>query len=195
MSRSNPSTAVRNRALVFASGLILASLACQVNLGGPQSPGDPIQTSSQDAEALQKQWADALAQAGPKEDIRLKIDEAQLSSFLALRFQQRANLGIESPQVFLRQDEIRFFATLDRGILRANVLMGIAPTIDPDGNLSFEVTSADFGPVPMPDVLKSSLSAAISEAFAGSLGSLATGIDIKSVEISDGEMTLTGRFR
>jgi hypothetical protein len=47
----------------------------------------------------------------------------------------------------------------------------------------------------MPDMLKNSVSAAISEAFAGSLGPLATGIEIKSIDISDGEMTLTGRFR
>ncbi len=195
MSSSNPSTGGVFRALLFVSALIFASLACQLNLGGPERPGASIETSSQDAKTLQQEWASALAQAGDAGDVSLKIDEAQLTSFLALRLKQNPDLGIKNPQVYLRQGEIQLFATLDRGILRANILMGITPTIDPDGSLSFEVTSADFGPVPMPDMLKNSVSAAISEAFAGSLGPLATGIEIKSIDISDGEMTLTGRFR
>lgn len=195
MSTSNPSTDGTIRVLLFVSGLILASLACQLNLGGPDRPGASVQTSSQDAKTLEQQWASALAQAGAKGDVSLKIDEAQLTSFLALRLKQNPDLGLKNPQVYLRHGEIQFFATLDRGILRANMLMGIAPKIDSDGNLTFEITSADFGPVPMPDVLTNSISAAISEAFAGSLGPLATGIDIKSVDIADGEMTLTGRFR
>ncbi len=195
MSTSNPSTGGTIRALLFVSGLIFASLACQLNLGGPDRPGPSVQASSQDAKTLQQEWASALAQAGDTGDVSLKISEAQLTSFLALRLEENPDLGIKSPQVYLRQGEIQLFATLDRGILRANILMGITPRIDSDGNLTFEVTSADFGPVPMPDVLRHSISAAISEAFAGSLGPLATGIDIKSIDMSDGEMTLTGRFR
>ena len=183
------------RGLLVFSGLILASMACQVNLGGPTRPGAPIQSSSQDAQTLQDQWAGALALSAEQGDISLKIDEAQLTSFVALRFQQKSELGLENPQVYLRDGQIQFFATLDRGILRASILMGIAPNVDSEGNLTFDVTSADFGPVPMPDVLKNSISSAISEAFTGSIGPLATGIDIKSVDVSDGEMTLTGRFR
>ncbi len=195
LSSSNPSTGGRIRAYLFLSGLILSSVACQVNLGGPERPGAPIQASSQDANSLQQQWTSALALAGEQGDVSLKIDETQLTSFVALRFQQRPDLGIKNPQVFLGQGEIQLFATLDRGILRATLLIAIAPRIDPEGNLTFEVTSADFGPVPLPDGLKNSISSAITEAFAGSLGPLATGIDIKTVEISDGQMTLAGRFR
>jgi hypothetical protein len=196
LSSSSPSSGGRIGLLVVLSALILTSLACQINLGGPARPGaGPIQASSQQAQALQDEWAGAIASAGSQGDIVLKIDEAQLTSFLALSLEKQADLGVQNPQVYLRHGEIQLYATLTRGVLRASILLGIAPRVDSDGRLAFEVTSADFGPVPMPDVIKSSVSSAITEAFAGSLGPLVTGIDIQSIEISDGEMALSGRFR
>jgi hypothetical protein len=195
LSSSNPSVGGKIRAFVFVTSMILASLACQVNLGGPERPGSPIPASTQAAESLQSQWADALAGAADQGNVVLKIDEAQLTSFLASRLSKQPELGIKNPQVSLRQGEIQFYATLDRGIIRASLLMGVSPNVDAEGNLTFEITSADFGPIPIPDLLKKSVSAAITEAFAGSLGPLATGIDIKSVDVADGEMTITGTFR
>jgi hypothetical protein len=195
LSSSSPSRNSRIRAFSVLSTLALASWACQVNLGGPARPGAPIQASEQQAQALEDQWAKVLASSGGREDISLTIDEAQLTSFVAQNLQKNPDSSIQNPQVSLQAGEIQLYATLDRGIIRANILLGIAPRIQPDGGLSFVVTSADFGPIPMPDVLKSSISSAITEGVAGSLGPLVTGIDIKSVKISDGELVLDGRFR
>jgi hypothetical protein len=75
------------------------------------------------------------------------------------------------------------------------VLLSISPILDADGTLAFEVTSADLGPVPAPEGIKESLSALVTEAFAGPIGSLATGLRVTSIAIEDGELALVGEMR
>ena len=60
---------------------------------------------------------------------------------------------------------------------------------------SFELTTAEVGPIPAPGALKDSVSAILTEAFTGTLGSLATGIRVTSLAITNGEMAIVGELR
>jgi hypothetical protein len=102
---------------------------------------------------------------------------------------------IKQPQVYLRQNAIQVFGTTERGIVKANVLLAISPLIDADGNISLELTTAEFGPIPAPDALKDSISAILTEAFTGSVGSLATGIRVTTLVINDGQLAIVGELR
>lgn len=82
-----------------------------------------------------------------------------------------------------------------QGLIRANVLFEIHPQVAQDGTLAFEISSAQFGPFPMPDSVRDSISSLISEAFAGAIGPYATGLEIQSLAISDGEMAITAVVR
>jgi hypothetical protein len=67
--------------------------------------------------------------------------------------------------------------------------------VDESGQPKIEIASADFGPFPAPNGLKEALTAAIKEAFTGSLGPVATGLRIETISIADGVMTITGRIK
>jgi len=67
--------------------------------------------------------------------------------------------------------------------------------LDREGRLGFELTSADFGPFPAPDGLRSSLSGVLSEALAGPMGTLATGIRVTSVAVSEGDLAIVAELR
>jgi uncharacterized protein YpmS len=127
--------------------------------------------------------------------VSILIDETQMTAFLAERIADQEQPLIRNPQVFLRDNQIQVFGIAERGILKASVLITVAPEITPEGEISFQISEASVGPVPAPSALKSTISAVLTEAFTGSIGSLATGIRISSLAIADGQMTIVGELR
>ncbi len=181
--------------LVLASTAV-AALACQADLGGPPRPGETIEVSQEHALAFEEMWEGA-AEAADLSDgqLSLIVSETQLTSLIALRLREQEDPILRAPQVYLREGLIQVHGVADRGLVRANVLLEIEPVIHEDGSLSFRVTSAEFGPLPVPDSLREGISSLISEAFVGSIGSLATGIRLEAIAIEDGEMAISGRLR
>ena len=91
--------------------------------------------------------------------------------------------------------QMQIFGIFDQGPFLANALLIVMPSIDAEGQISFELTQADIGPLPIPGALKDTISAILTEAFTGTIGSLATGIRITSIAIADGEMAIVGELR
>lgn len=172
-----------------------ASLACQVDVGGPESPGGSIPFDSSAANELQSNWQSALESALENGHVSILLNETQITAFLAQRLQAREVPLIENPQVYLQENQIHVFGTAERGILKANVLITVTPELTEDGEISFQLSEASVGPVPAPSALKTTISAVLTEAFTGSIGSLATGIRISSLAIADGQMTIVGELR
>jgi hypothetical protein len=67
--------------------------------------------------------------------------------------------------------------------------------VDANGEPTIEMTSADFGPFPVPEGLRDTISAMVREAYTGTLGPVATGLRIETITIANGVMTITGRVR
>jgi hypothetical protein len=172
--------------------VFMSMIACQLHLGGPKPPGEPIPTTTND---LSDVWQAAIETALTTGQVMVVLEESQLTTFIAQRLEARETPLIKQPQVYLRQNAIQVFGTTERGIVKANVLLAISPLIDADGNISLELTTAEFGPIPAPDALKDSISAILTEAFTGSVGSLATGIRVTTLVINDGQLAIVGELR
>ncbi len=175
--------------------MLIASLACQLNLGGPEPPGDPIPIQENAAFNLTEMWQSALLDAVKSGQVIVILNEIQLTSLLNQRMAEKEKPLLLEPQVFLRENMIQIYGTTKNGPFTANVLIGITPVIDAEGELSFDLTQAEFGPIPAPSALKETVSAILTEAFTGTIGSLATGIRISTIAISDGEMGIVGEVR
>jgi hypothetical protein len=186
----------RNLTLLLCSLVsVLAILACQIEVGGPEPPGAPIPTLEGGQELLSSTWDQALETALTTGQVIVIINETQLTTFLSSELAEREDPALQSPQVYLQQDTIQIYGIVDQGPFLANALLVIQPRIESDGQLSFELTQADVGPLPLPDALKNTISAILTEAFTGTIGSLATGVRITSIAISDGEMAIVGELR
>lgn len=146
-------------------------------------------TNDQDLESL---W-ETLAELGG--EITFIVNEAQLTAFISDRLAEQENPVLQEPRVLLRDGEIRVHGTTDQGPIEANVLLVIEPVVNEQGELSLKVTSAELGPFPMPVFITDSISALISEAFAGGVGSYATGVRLTTIAIADGEMAVRGVLR
>jgi len=178
-----------------ALALGIGTLACTLDVGGPAAPGDPVPTSEAAAQEVLDAWKSAAAASVSAGEVRLLINESQLTSLVAARLAENDDPVLRDPQVYLRQGQLQIYGTVQQGPLQGNVLLSITPRLNPDGTLAFELTSADLGPLPAPEGVKDSLSAVITEAFAGPIGSLATGLRITSIAIDSGELALVGVLR
>lgn len=196
MNDLNHSQKLTYRTFALASilaSLFLATLACQIDVGGPEPPY-PLITADDQADDVTDLWQSALESALDSGEVMLVLDENQLNTFVAKRLAAEDSL-LHEPQVFLRQNAIQVYGYATQGIIRANMHLSISPILDEEGRISFELTSASVGPVPVPEAVKNTISAILTEAFTGTLGSFATGIRISSLVINDGQLAIVGELR
>jgi hypothetical protein len=177
------------------AALILSTLACQFSVGGPDPPGHPIPTSIDAANNVTHTWQMAINAAVVSGKIFILFDEVQLTTFLAKRLEASEKPVLLEPMVYLRQNSIQIFGVYENGPFLANVLLAITPIINEEGEISFELTTAEFGPIPVPETLKDTISAILTESFTGTFGPLATGIRITTLAIDEGEIAIVGELR
>jgi len=187
---------------LFLFVLILASLACTVNVGGPDYSDRPtIPVSAEAAQSLREEIRRAFEAGLVSGQVIINITEPQITSVLAQRLQSDQNLQqdenplITEPQVYLRDGQMQIFGKTRQGIFAANIGIIVAVGVDEVGQPKIEIISADFGPFPAPEGINNAVSALIREAYTGSIGPVATGLRIETISIGNGIMTITGRVR
>ena len=186
---------MRTTITVIIVALILSTLACQFSVGGPEPPGHLIPTSMDVVNDVTRTWQTAVNAAVVSGNIFILLDEVQLTTFLAKRLEASEKPVLLEPMVYLRQNSIQIFGVYSNGPFLANVLLAITPIINEEGDISFELSTAEFGPIPIPETLKDTISAILTESFTGTFGPLATGIRITTLAIDEGEIAIVGELR
>jgi len=187
---------------IFLLSLVLASLACNVFVGGPDYSTLPtIPASTEAAQSIQDEIQRAFEEGAQTGTITLNITEPQITSFVAARLQSDPNLQQDSqplitePQVYLQNGQMQIYGKTKQGMFTANIGIIVSVGVDENGQPKVEIVSADFGPLPAPAGLKATISAMVREAYMGSLGPIATGLRIETINIANGIMTVSGRIR
>ena len=183
--------------------LVLKSLACTINVGGPDySSLPPVPVSAEAAASIQDEILRAVEAAAQTGVITVNLTEPQITSYLASRLQTDPSLQqsdnkplITNPQVYLRDGQMQIYGKTQQGMFTANIGIIINMGVDANGQPQIDVVSADFGPFPAPEGLKDAITAMVREAYTGSLGPVATGLRIETISIANGVMTVSGRIR
>jgi hypothetical protein len=175
--------------------VLLISMACVINVGGPDYPISPIPVSTDALTSMQEQIQAAVLAGAQTGQITLFITESQLTSFLVNKLDSQENPFITQPQAYLQNGQIQIYGTVVKGYLKATVSIVMTASIDPEGKLLLELSSADFGPLPVPDSLKEVITSLVTEAYTGSLGPVATGFMLESIIIANGAMMIIGRIK
>jgi hypothetical protein len=202
------------RKLLLITILMLPLLtACTFNAGGPKYPQTSVPVSPEAAQSLQQAVTEAAAQGALSGEFSLKITETQLTSYLALNMAGAAEPGapgetieqpspqeqmasvVSNPQVYLQDGQIQIYGSFQYGFLSATGRVVLSVTPDPQGNLVIELTEMDFGSLPLPDALKSTVSSALTDSINGAFGPISTRFRIESISIVGGSMILAGRAR
>ncbi|MEY2817384.1 MAG: hypothetical protein ACKOBL_03050 [Chloroflexota bacterium] len=181
---------------LFIVSLVVSSLACSINVGGPEYPAQTVPASPTDAQALRDMIQQAMITGAETGVITLSITENQLTGFMAEKLAQQTNPPFTDPQILLRNGQMQMYGKVTQGWFTANMLITMNVTIDEiTGQPKMQIVSADFGPVPAPEGINNAVSAIIDEAFTGSFGPVAVGFRLETITIADGIMTLTGRIK
>lgn len=183
-----------NRVIVVLF-VLLISMACMINVGGPAYPDSPIPVSEEALATMQQQIQDAVVASAQTGQITLFITESQLTSFMVSKLESQESPFFTLPQAYLQNGQIQIYGTVVKGFLKVTVSIIMTANIDHEGKLQLELTSADFGPLPVPETLKEIITTLVTEAYTGSLGTLATGFSLESIIISDGAMMIVGRVK
>ncbi len=187
---------------IFLLTLLLTSLACSMSVGGPDYSTLPtVPVSTEYAQSIQDEVQRAFQDAAQTGTITLNLNEQQLTSYVASRLQTDPRLQrngqplITDPQVYLRDGQMKIYGKTQQGIFTANIGIIMDVGVDANGQPKVDIASADFGPLPAPEGLRDTVAAMIREAYMGSLGPVATGLRIESINIADGIMTINGRVK
>jgi hypothetical protein len=187
---------IKTRFHLFIIVLTAASLACSINVGGPEYPAETIPASPDAALSMQDMIQQAIVTGAETGVITLQITESQLTSFIAQKLSQQADPPFTDPQIFLRDGQMKLYGKITQGWFTANMLIVMNVVLDPvTGQPAIQIASADFGPFPAPEGLNTAISAVIDEAFTGSFGPVASGFRMESIAIANGVMTVTGRIK
>jgi len=184
---------IKTTIIVFL--VLLISMACMINVGGPDYPYNPIPVSTDELLNLNEQIQEAVIAGGQSGQVTLFITESQLTSFLASKLDSQKNPFITQPQAYLQDGKIQIYGTVIKGYLKATVSIIMTASIGPDQKLLLELSSADFGPLPVPDSLKEIITSLVTEAYTGSLGTLATGFNLESIVIANSAMMIVGKIK
>ena len=180
--------------VIIAVIVLIISLACVINIGGPDYPTNSIPVSSEALVSLQDQIKSAVENSAQTGQITIFITETQLTSFLADKFSSQENPIITLPQAYLQNGQIQIYGTVIKGYLKASVSIILTASINSEGKLQLELTSADFGPFPVPESLKEAITSLVTEAYTGALGPVATGFRLEGIIIANGAMMIIGRI-
>ncbi len=173
--------------------LVLISLACTINIGGPTPPAPPPTIDPAALDSLKAEWETAIAEAAANDGhVTVTINEMQLAALLASKLADDPDAFFQQPQVFLRDGQIQIFGIAQQSNVVANVRMVVTVTVDDDGVPHLQLDSADFGPWPAPEGLLEGLSDMLNEALTGKIVPSATGFRLESITIGDGVLTLQG---
>jgi uncharacterized protein YpmS len=180
--------------LIGLSVLILGIIACTINVGGPAYPDQHIPVSTEALGDYQSimQTAAAGVESG---EITLVFTESQLTSYLANKLQTQSQPLFTDPQIFLRDGQIQIYGTYHQGYLEATISILVTVGVDEQGRLKIELTSADFGPLPVPAGLNDAVTATIQELYTGAIGPAAIGLRLESITVANGTMTIFGRTK
>jgi hypothetical protein len=181
--------------LIGLSVLILGIIACTINVGGPAYPDQHIPVSTEALGDYQSIMQTAAAAGVESGEITLVFTELQLTSYLANKLQAQSQPLFTDPQVFLRDGQIQIYGTYLQGYLEATISIIVTVGVDEQGRLKIELTSADFGPLPVPSGLNDAVTATIQELYTGAIGPAAIGFRLESITVANGTMTIFGRTK
>lgn len=182
--------------LIAISALLFATLACVLNLGGPAYPSDRIPVSTEALTAVNQVMETAAAQSDASSgQVNVTLTEAQVTSLVAYELQQQTDPVITDPQVYLRDGQVQIYGKVATTNITATGRIIVVLSVDPEGGPKIDLTSANFGPIPIPAGLRQTITNAIRDNIRNALGSAANHVRLEKITTQDGTINMTGTLR
>lgn len=190
MNASEGENKRQQHALLVTLWLLLsAALACNLSLSGPQPPIPAVAISDAAAQALADTLASITREPAPGESFEVALDEAGLTSWVALR---ESGWPLERVQITVGGDAIQLYGERAVGGFSSGVLLEIRPTLSPAGELDLTLAAAHFGPERLPAETLERLVANLRGVMVGPLDTAPLPYRLEMLRLAQGTLTLGG---
>jgi uncharacterized protein YpmS len=118
-----------------------------------------------------------------------------MTAYLQQKLDAKPENNFHTAQVFFRDGRIQIYGILAAGGTSASAILILRPEVTEQGKVNFVMEQAQVGPITLPSGLLSAVSDVLTEVFTGSVGSLATGFQVKEILVGDGQIAISGVVR
>ncbi|MCK4975441.1 MAG: hypothetical protein KAS36_00755 [Anaerolineales bacterium] len=177
--------------------LVISSLAC--NLFNRISPTPvekaPIPITTESADNLREDLSTTAESLMVGEKVTLVIDEAEITSLVAIELEKQSDPIFYEPQIYLRDGEVQIKGNVLQSGFMVPAQMNLVLTTDSDGHPQINILSAKVGPLELPDSMLKEISGQIGSVFTDNISPRIKDIYVESILIADGLMTIIGHTR
>ena len=178
--------------LLVLLALISASLACNlpsVNISNSDGVDQPAVSVSTPEIAF-----DQNTPSGG-EQIAITLTEGQLNAIVQQAVQTDPNQTIQDMQLHLQPGEVALSGIVNQEGLSLPLRLTLAISPDGQGGLSYQVISANVGPLPLPQTMRDQIESRLNQYLQEPVRQLTNNIFIEEITIGDGILNLTGQIQ
>jgi uncharacterized protein YpmS len=175
--------------------LLIAGLACSLPArGGGTSTPVPTLVPTIDPQVLADQLATVSAGFQETGQINTSLTEQQITSIVAQALAQQPDLPVTEPQVSLQNGQMILTGKVKVGLVTTEAKIVFEPSVQ-NGEFQVTILSANFGSLPLPESALQQISDTMNQNLNQFISVEGRAIEIESVTIADGLLTLTGKAR
>lgn len=179
--------------------LLGAILACTSGASTPVVPTGLPSIPTLDpnlSDRFEEAWQKAIVEAVATSHFSVTITEGQITDFINRKNAENQSAAVSDIQVFLRDGQIQVIGQTENNSGNATTLQLVATVlVAEDGKLQIKITSAQLGNLPIPTQLLDSLTKSINDALNGQSTTGTERLQIESIVIAEGYMTITGKIK
>ncbi len=125
--------------------------------------------------------------------MEVTLTEDQLTEYARQQVKNQPDAILQDPEVRLHEGVIEVYGTVKQGIISGNAKLTMEPSIDESGKPRLNLTSANLGPVPLPQSVLDRFSDTINQMIIDQIESETPGLRISEIQVNEGKMTVRGR--
>ena len=185
------------RIILILGILSLTSLACNLlnRISNSSIEPTPIPVTNESVNNLREDLATAEEQLNSGEKVTLVINEAELTSLVALELEKQSYPIFYEPQIYLRDGEVQIMGKVLQGGFLLPAQLSLVLTTNSDGKPQINLRSAKIGPLELPESMLEELTSQVDSVFIRNINPRIKDIFVESILITDGLMTIIGRSR
>jgi hypothetical protein len=192
MSPNKPGKIGRLWKMLPALSLLVALIACNMPLGGPQAPTPRPAPANNSDTGQTTDWRTQIENAQPGDQITATLTEADLTEILADAARNNPDVNIQEPRVVLQNGIMQVYGKASMDVVTANFRVDMNVKVNDQGKPEVDVISADFGGIPVPDSMRETLTQGLNSSLEGAIGPSSSRFRAEQITITDGLMTING---
>jgi uncharacterized protein YpmS len=181
--------------IVAMAALMAVTLACSLFKRSEPQSIETIPVTTEAVEGLKQDIQIAAEEAQNTGRVSLTVDEAELTSLIALELESLENSPVQEPQIALRDGQIQFSGNVRQGGFTAPLEVSIAVQSGSAGQIQYDILSAQVGPLPISGAMMDELSNQLDLIFSNYIQTRLGDIYIEDITIGNGMMIIEGHTR